>query len=425
MQLKQWFRRRVRSSESKNFAIVNGYGGVGPGLAPLALGYSADTPRRSSAVESAVRWALRTFPEPTIVIEKRGKKGWTIIPDHVAQVLMDHPSPPGSKMSRIHLMQQIVTNLMVDGNCYIEKLRGVQSGKVQALEVIPCTAVTVRSVSDAGNILSHYEVATNKGVKKIAPDDMIHIIDGVDPNVPIMGMSPFKALAREVSTDLQIARYQEAILRAPSFKGLLGSKGVPLTDDQGRLVADQLRRQGGGENAGGVVYVGTDITFQKTSLTPDEMALDQIPTWVEERISAVLGIPAVVLGLGAGLTRATFANFKEAREAAVEAYLIPMWTLVADALTNQLLPDIGGRPNERFRFDDTTVRALSEDEDRRHGRARENFEKNLWDRKTALVYIGDEPTPNDDGVYAYMLKTTPLGEFVNQVAKAKTSDVPK
>ena len=73
-----------------------------------------------------------------------------------------------------------------------------------------------------------------------------------------------------------------------------------------------------GANAGGVVFPSVPLDVQTLGFSPEQMSLEQMPKLPEERITAVLGIPAITVGVGAGLDQATYANFREAREAAVE-----------------------------------------------------------------------------------------------------------
>jgi hypothetical protein len=93
----------------------------------------------------------------------------------------------------------------------------------------------------------------------------------------------------------------------------------------------------------------------------------------EERVSAIFGIPAVVVGLGAGLDRSTFANFAEAREAAYESNVIPSQRLLAAELRTQLLPDFGDVTKLHIGFDLRKVRVLQADENELHQRAREDL----------------------------------------------------
>jgi len=54
-------------------------------------------------------------------------------------------------------------------------------------------------------------------------------------------------------------------------------------------------------------------------------------------VSAVLGVPAILAGLGAGLDAATYNNTRELREFFTEQKMIPLWSAVADELTHQII----------------------------------------------------------------------------------------
>jgi SPP1 gp7 family putative phage head morphogenesis protein len=87
----------------------------------------------------------------------------------------------------------------------------------------------------------------------------------------------------------------------------------------------------------------------------------------EERVTAVLGIPAIVAGLGAGLDRSTYSNMAEAREAAYESFIIPHQRRFAADIKSQLLADFGGE-GQAVQFDTSGVRVLQEDENARAAR---------------------------------------------------------
>ena len=114
----------------------------------------------------------------------------------------------------------------------------------------------------------------------------------------------------------------------------------------------------------------------------------------------MIGLPAVVVGMGAGLDRATYANFKEARRVAFEEFLVPLWQDLADAWTEQLLPEFDQTLGRRVVYDTRSVMALRDDTDAQWRRAREAFAAGLIDRATARRMMGLAVDPGDDGVFA-------------------------
>ena len=92
--------------------------------------------------------------------------------------------------------------------------------------------------------------------------------------------------------------------------------------------------------------------------------LRQIP---EERVTAVLGLPAAVVGLGTGLEQTKVgATMRELRELAYENNIVPTQRLFEEEITTQLLPDfVSNVQRWQFGFDLTDVRVLQDDENER------------------------------------------------------------
>lgn len=411
----------------KSFAVPDSLpsasGGFGPGGNPLFLNDRMSSATRSSAVMAVVNWAATSFVEPPLVVQKQTPDGWEADPEHAAVKMLAQPDPR-SKSTMTHLFGAMVYDLVLDGNAYVHKLRGT-SGKVVGLAYIPAVSVDPYCDPKTG-VLQHYNVLVYGGVEKVPVEDVIHVMDGIDPNKPSKGRSRLRSIGREIMTDLEIATYQYAIMKAPNLKGIVSPKGDGLANatlDVAQIARD-LKSVAGGENSGSLLIQSAPLDFTPLSLSPDQMALDQIPTWIEERITAVFGLPAVIAGLGAGLDRSTFSNYKVAREAAVEQFLVPKWRLVETALTMQLGADLGLGPSERFWFDITLVRALQEDQNDLWLRANAAFAGSTIDRATWKRLVGMKPLPEDEGVYAWQLKGTPLGDFMKDVVKGRAKDVP-
>jgi hypothetical protein len=119
----------------------------------------------------------------------------------------------------------------------------------------------------------------------------------------------------------------------------------------------------------------------------------------EERISALLGVPAIVAGLGAGLDRSTFANMAEAREAAYEGNIIPTQAMLADELDIQLLPDFGDGLTERCDWDYSKVRVLQEDENKKATKWAVLYNAGIVKRKDVLADLGLPYDDTEDDVY--------------------------
>jgi phage portal protein BeeE len=194
----------------------------------------------------------------------------------------------------------------------------------------------------------------------------------------------------------------------------MGGSGVPpfiLSIDKDLKVypsdivgmEDALARKTSGDQKGRPMVV-TGGKVEKMGVDPDKMDLRASHRFAEERFSAVTGIPAVALELGAGHEHSIYNNVKAADERSWEAYLLPLYTHMEDELNVQLLEDFEGESSERYcRFDISNVRALQEDEDAKAKRLALLYTSGGIKRSEFRSGMGygpsDETRPEDDEIF--------------------------
>jgi phage portal protein BeeE len=139
--------------------------------------------------------------------------------------------------------------------------------------------------------------------------------------------------------------------------------------------------------------------IENPGFSPGDLAIDKLRDLPEERIAAALGIPAMVIGLGAGLERATYSNYQEAREAAYESFIIPTQRLLAAEIDNQILPEFGSTNRLRCSFDLSDVRVLQADQDKLWARVSGAYRSGVIKRKEAKALINQEFDETLDDVY--------------------------
>lgn len=355
----------------------------------------------SSSVMAVCNWAASNFAEPPLIVETLNGEEWKRVPDHPLEYLLSFPIGRSGKVSQAHLLAMTGYSLTLFGEAFWVK--GLNGSSVGSLEFVPADKITPKSLEGKPNILSHYELRTANGQMNLSIEQVIHIMDGVDLENPLRGRSRVPSVAREIRADQAISIYHDAVMRQPSPGLVVSGKGERgWVDTFLTTLAESFRDATSGERVGGTVISPEPLDVNVVGFSPEQMALNIIPRHIEARICAVFGLPPIVAGLQAGLERSTFANYKEAREAAVEQFLVPKWRLVESALNSQLVPEFG--ENIRVRFDLSQVRALTEDTDMLHKRTRENFLANIISRETAKNELGMTPDGKDTEVYAWMLK---------------------
>ena len=83
-----------------------------------------------------------------------------------------------------------------------------------------------------------------------------------------------------------------------------------------------------GRNKGKPLVISGQMQVERLSFSPQDLDIGLLRRVPEESISAVLGVPAILAGLGAGLENATYSNARELREFFTENKLIPLGKMV-------------------------------------------------------------------------------------------------
>jgi HK97 family phage portal protein len=358
----------------------------------------------SSIVIACVSWLARVFPEAPLQVVQ-------LQPDGTPQVLPTHPlvellERPNAYYSGPMLWASLLTDLLLTGNAYIIKERA-GARRVAALWWAPAATMAPRWPSDGSAYLSHYEYTPNGQPIRLELADVVHLRHGgLDPDNPRLARSPLASLMAEIWTDLEAQQFTGSILRNLGVPGVVLSAAgsdpaqqMTLEDTERAKVA--FEQKFSGDNRGRVFVASKPMRVDVVSFSPQQMDLKALRRLPEERVAAVLGIPAAVAGLGAGLDHNTYSNIEQAREAAYEELVIPLQRLLAADLGAQLLPDWGDAARLRIRFDLSAVRVMQPDMDALMTRAVKGYLGGILTRADARALVQLDTTPQDE-VYVVM-----------------------
>jgi HK97 family phage portal protein len=324
----------------------------------------------SSTVMAPLLWICRTFPESPTAL-------WRILPDgqyelqprsHPMLALLRRPNPFFTASS---LWVATVLSYYVSGNSYWLKVRGAR-GEVRELWWVPNWSMKPAWPADGSAFISHYEyrpgladASTGAGMTRIAPEDVIHFRFGVDPDNIRLGLSPLASVLREVFTDDEGANFTSTLLRNMGVPGLLvapSSDDAQPSDEDVKATKSYLSAMFTGDRRGEPLVMSAPTKIEQFGFSPEQLNLRELRRIPEERVSACLGVPAIVAGLGAGLDRSTYTNFVEARAAAYESNIIPAQRVFAEELDHQLLPEFEPQAQDFVTgFDRSEVSVLQED----------------------------------------------------------------
>lgn len=318
----------------------------------------------SSTVMAGLLWIARTFPEAPVALYQQLEDG---LEEQVRRhALLDLIARPNPFFTGPIMWMATMVDWNVDGNAYWLKLR-TKGGRVGQLWWTPSWMIEPKG--DEDTFITHYEYRPGAGAPVvIQPEDVVHFRFGADADDPRKGYSPLKSVLREVFTDDEAANFTASLLRNTGVPGLVispSSDRMPSEEDV-LAVKGYVSTMFGGDKRGEPLVMSGPTKVEQFGFSPEQLMLKELRRIPEERVSAVLGVPAVVSGLGAGLDRSTFTNMGEAREMAYESNIIPTQRIIAEDMRFQLLTEFERDPMAwRVGFDLSRVRVLKDDEDKK------------------------------------------------------------
>lgn len=415
--------RRVYGALYKQFTMRFATGRPSPwwwsgGLGATRRDYAAEVGdgRGNAVVVACIRKIVRTFPEAPATVYARtagdgpeGTPQWMPRPDHALQALLERPNPYYSGLS---LWAGTLGDYVLTGNAYWIKARSAAQRTVE-LWWVPSGLIEPRWPEGEANgggttFISHYDYRVGGKDYRLAPEEVVHFRDGLDPDNVRKGLSPLASLFREIATDDAAANWTASLLRNLGVPGVVLSPGddTEVTPEDAALIKQDFQSKFGGDRLGEPLVMTSRTSVSVLSFNPQQMVLRELRQITEERISAVFGTPAVVVGLGAGLARSTYSNMAEAREDLYESLLVPMQRSLAADLGVQLVPDFGDPSRLKVQFDLSQVRVLQEDQNALHERARADLLAGLLTLNEARGNVGADPVDEGD-VYFVPATVTP------------------
>jgi HK97 family phage portal protein len=318
-------------------------------------------PMESSIIAAIMGWVARTFPEAPPMLERLGADGIDVkVLDHPMLRLLQKPNP---HYTGVELWMATVVDWAANGDAYWYV---IPSASGDPVELWWMPSWTMNPVGTPDVYLDHYDYTVNGKTTMLDPRYVVHFRYGLDPQNDRKGLSQLKSLLREVFTDNEAATFTAAILRNMGVPGVIvspDSAGATIDEDEAKDTKEAITANFTGVRRGEPMVMTGATKVQQFGFNPQQLMLKELRRVPEERASAVTGIPAIVVGFGAGLDRSTFTNMGEAKQTAYEAALIPMQRILAEKIRFDLLPLwVGEDPFlSRFSFDLTKVRVFQED----------------------------------------------------------------
>ena len=344
-----------QGADLNNTSFIQGYQSSAGQFNIQGLGNGAS----NSAVVSCLQVLGTSFSEAELKIYQLNEVGeYEVAPNHQLGMLFKRPN---AYMSGDVVQSYLIQSMHISGDAYLLKQKN-EAGQLVALYPLMPENVTPKGSDET--LIEFYEYQVRNQKINLSRDMVAHFRMGLDPENHRQGFSPVKTLLREIYGDESAGQMATSILAnmgVPSFM-ITPKDEYGLTEEEGESISKAFQRRTGGENRGKPLVLSGGVNVEKLAFSPKDLEIGELRESFEARVSAVLGVPSILAGMSVGLRFATYSNAKTLREFFTEQKLIPLWDMVAQEITHQILKvDYPDSSNLEAKYDYTDVRALQTD----------------------------------------------------------------
>jgi len=357
----------------------------------------------NSIVSIAMDYYIRAFSQALPMVYRLVEGSETEYEKYPQHPILSLLANPQYQLAPTRFWSNCIIDYKIYGNVYIRKIRKSKGGPIIGLQFLP--SQQCQPVGDNVNPITHYNYVVDGTPYAIQPEDVIHIAYGRDPVDYRLGRAPLMSVLREIATDNVASSCSYGLMSNSGLPSIMVSPDATdqitdVSDDDLRTLKRRLEDSFTGDNAGSVAVMSGPFKVEKISFSPSDMALDSIRHTPEERISSAMGLNCMVLNLSAGLQNSTYSNMFEAEQAAWNQGVIPLLTVFAESITQQLLNEYPESiDGDFFNWDLTKIKALQEDSYQEAKKAELLYKAGIIDRSEAKRMIGYDYNETDEQIY--------------------------
>lgn len=379
----------------------------------LNYSYQVGNPLNSPLVMAAGKWHIRNVHSAPMFVVRRNEE------NIIQSKTLDHPAlqlirRPNDYYNGKLMMKSVGVSWMLSGNAYILKLRDAD-GVVQELWYEPHYSIRVRWPGDnvmspnqvpqpsltgeGSKFISFYEIYRMHTWHRVETDDVVHFKDGCDPRNPRLGINGISSLMAEIYTDQQRAHFSATVLGNLGMVPFVVSpreSNMSISEKSAEKLKEDLVIRAKTDR-GKPIVAGRAIRVDELGIKPKQMALQEMAQIPEERVAAVIGPNAYVLGFIP--ERSNFSNLVEARRDAYESYLIPVSDYFADELTSEVYEELDSTPHTALEYDFFDVPALIDHKAKLFEIWGKGFRDGVATRKSVLLATSQTTEGDKDDIY--------------------------
>lgn len=388
---------RAQAPLSGVSSFIPGYGQAGS-TASYASAVRAYT--GNEIITAALNLLANSAAEPHIIGRRQSAGKMEPVAKHPLVDILNNPNP---FTSRGQFWRQMVMDRYLAGNAYAIKARrgdGLLNGAVAELyRLRPDRVKPIPGDMTKGEeFVKAYEYIIDRdNVRTIPARDVLHF-KNPNPLDPYCGISVLAPLLERVDIDRAMRRFLNTFYQrgGAGVGAMLNVKGGRMDQQQKDDLRQRFRRMFSGGQYDVLVTTAEDAQY--TPFSMNRGLRDALPKEIdavnEARIAMVFGIPGSILGLLIGYESSSYANKRQDWQVFWDLTMTPLLSDFDDVLNLSLTPEFGGIDDVAFDLSD--IRALQEDVDLLHDRARKNANARIWTVEEAREVTGKGDMSEDE-----------------------------
>lgn len=277
--------------------------------------------------------------------------------------ILEQPWPGGTTGELLARMEQDVS---LAGNAFIHRPAG--SDRLYRLRPDWVDIVRTEPVSwqgsDSSTIAGYLHWPEGRGdedVEFLPVEEVAHWSPIPDPLSEFRGMSWLTPVIREINADASMNVYKREFFNNNATPNALIKYPQKLAPGSVEQISSRWDARYGGPEGWKTAVLDQGADLQVIGNTFETMTFTALQSAGEIRIAAAGGVPAIVVGIQAGLDSATYANYGLAMRRFADMTMRPNWRSACAALAKL----INVPPNARLWYDVTDISALREGEKER------------------------------------------------------------
>jgi HK97 family phage portal protein len=343
--------RRIVKSES--FSVLLNYYRGQEQLNPKNYEqYIRESYKKNPYAYTAIKIIARCFARVDwLVYEKRNSRieKRDEIEEHP---LIDLLNKPNKYESGFNFRQKWITNLLLTGNTYIEKVD--VNKKPKELYLLRPDRVTIIPGTDRSQLIKGYKYKIG-GQEYFYDYEKVRHTTLYDPTDDFYGMSPIEAAASSIDLNNLARSWNADTLNNGGQPNILLKTDRKLTQEQKERLEALIRQKALHEKGIPWVLEG-GLELQPLQLNAIDMAWTDSSKLSAREIAIVYGVPPEIMGDSANKT---YNNYKESRKALYEETIIPHLELFREELNNWIVPMFSDKIE--IDFDPDSIEALQEE----------------------------------------------------------------